>query len=146
MGIKRTKHALFDLKYHMVWIPKYRKQIFNQEISEYAKVIFSKIAEQYEFRIDTMEIMEDHVHVFIEAPPRYSPVKVIQIMKSMSAREIFKKFPDLRKQLWARELWNDGYFVRNVGDKVTADIIRRYIEYQTHEADSTQLNMFNDSL
>jgi putative transposase len=93
-----------------------------------------------------MEIMEDHVHVFIEAPPRYSPVKVIQIMKSMSAREIFKKFPDLRKQLWARELWNDGYFVRNVGDKVTADIIRRYIEYQTYEADSTQLNMFNDSL
>ena len=146
MGIRRTKHAVYDLKYHLVWIPKYRKDIFSKEISDYAKSIFNKIAEQYEFRVDTMEVMEDHVHVFIEAPPRYSPSRIVQIMKSISAREIFRQFPEMRKQLWAGELWNDGYFVRSVGDKVTADIIRRYIEYQTHEADSTQLNMFNDSL
>jgi putative transposase len=66
-------------------------------------------------------------------------------MKSISAREVFKKYPDLRKQLWAGELWNDGYFVRSVGDKVTADVIRRYIEYQAHEDDSLQLNMFDNS-
>ena len=146
MGIRRTKHAVYDLKYHLVWIPKYRKHIFKKEVSDYIKIIFQKIAEEYEFEIDTMEVMEDHVHVFIEAPPRYSPARIVQIMKSISAREIFRQFPELRKQLWAGELWNDGYFVRSVGDKVTADIIRRYIEYQTHEADSTQLNMFNDSL
>jgi putative transposase len=57
-------------------------------------------------------------------------------MKSISAREVFKKFPDLREQLWAGELWNDGYFIRSVGDKVTTDIIRKYIEYQAHENDS----------
>ena len=146
MGIRRTKHAVYELKYHLVWIPKYRRDIFSKEISDYAKAVFNKIAEQYEFRIDTMEVMEDHVHVFIEAPPRYSPARIVQIMKSISAREIFRQFPELRKQLWAGELWNDGYFVRSVGDKVTADIIRRYIEYQTHKADSTQLNMSNDSL
>lgn len=145
MGIKRTKHAEYDLKYHLVWKPKYRKHIFSQELSDYAKAVFDEIAEQYEFTIDTMEVMEDHVHVFVEAPPRYSPARVVQIMKSISAREIFKQFPDLRKQLWAGELWNDGYFVRSVGDKVTADIIQRYIEYQTHEADSGQLNMFDDT-
>jgi len=101
------------------------------------------IAEEYEFIIDTMEVMEDHVHIFVEVPPKYSPARVVQIMKSISAREVFKKFPNLREQLWAGEMWNDGYFVRSVGDKVTADIIRRYIEYQTHEDDSIQLNMFH---
>ena len=145
MGIRRTKHAVYDLKYHLVWIPKYRKQILDKEISDYIKAIFNMIAERYEFRIDTMAVMEDHVHVFVEVPPRYSPARVVQVMKSISAREVFRKFPELRKQLWAGELWNDGYFVRSVGDKVTADIIRKYIEYQTHEDDSTQLNMFDNS-
>ena len=145
MGVRRTKHAVYDLKYHLVWIPKYRRQILDKEISDYIKAIFKMIAEEYEFRIDTMEVMEDHVHVFVEVPPRYSPARVVQVMKSISAREVFKKFPDLREQLWAGELWNDGYFVRSVGDKVTADIIRKYIEYQAHEDDSMQLNMFDNS-
>ena len=145
MGIRRTKHAVYDLKYHLVWIPKYRKNILNKEVSKYLKIIFNKIAEEYGFKIDTTEVMEDHIHVFVEVPPRYSPARVVQIMKSISAREVFSQFPDLKKQLWAGELWNDGYFVRSVGDKVTADIIRRYIEYQAHEDDSTQLNMFDNS-
>ena len=145
MGIRRTKHAVYDLKYHLVWIPKYRKNILNKEVLEYLKVIFNKIAEEYEFRIDTMGVMEDHVDIFVEVLPRYSPARVAQIMKSISAREVFREFPDLRKQLWAGELWNDGYFVRSVGDKVTADVIRKYIEHQTHEDDSIQLNMFANS-
>jgi len=145
MGIRRTKHAVYDLKYHLVWIPKYRKHILDKEVSDYIKTIFNKIAEEYGFGIDTMEVMEDHVHVFVEVPPRYSPAQVVQIMKSISAREVFRQFPELRKQLWAGELWNDGYFVRSVGDKVTADIIRKYIEYQAHEDDSIQLNMFDNN-
>ena len=145
MGVRRTKHAVYDLKYHLVWIPKYRKDILEKEVSDYLKTIFNKIADEYEFRIDTMEVMGDHVHIFVEVPPRYSPARVVQVMKSISACEVFKKYPDLRKQLWAGELWNDGYFVRSVGDKVTADIIRRYIEYQAHEDDSIQLNMFDNS-
>ncbi len=142
MGIRRSKHAVYDLKYHIVWIPKYRKQILDRDVSEYMKGIFRRIAEEYEFWIDTMEVMEDHVHIFIEVPPRYSPAEAVQILKSISAREVFKKFPKLRKQLWAGEVWSDGYFVRSVGDKVTSDIIRKYIEYQTHDEDPLQLRMF----
>ena len=145
MGIRRTKHAVYDLKYHVVWIPKYRKDILDKEISDYLKATFNKIAEEYGFRIDTMEVMEDHVHIFVEVPPRYSPAQVVQVMKSISAREVFKVFPDLRKQLWVGELWSDGYFVRSVGDEVTADVIRKYIEYQTHEDNSIQLDMFDNS-
>ena len=63
--VKRTRHAVYDLKYHIVWIPKYRKIILEGEIAIRLKEIFQKIAERYDFEIDTMEIMEDHVHLFI---------------------------------------------------------------------------------
>ena len=142
MGIRSTKSAVYDLKYHLVWVPKYRKNIFDNELKKFVKEIFQQIADEYEFSIDTMEVMEDHVHVFIEAPPRYSQSEIVQILKSISAREVFRKYPKLSKQLWAHELWNDGYFVRSVGDKVTADIIRKYIEYQTHQDNAPQLKMF----
>ena len=143
MGIRRTQHAVYDLKYHLVWIPKYRKKILDEEATKYLQEIIEKIAQEYEFEIDTIGIMEDHVHIFMGAPPRYSPADMVQIMKSISAREVFKKFPKLRKQLWAGELWNDGYFVRSVGDNVIADVIRKYIEYQTHEENASQLKMFD---
>jgi putative transposase len=142
VGIRRAKHAVYDLKYHLVWIPKYRKNVMSDEVSGHLKEVFQRIAAEYEFRIDTMEVMEDHVHIFVEVSPRYSPAQVVQILKSVSAREVFKEFPKLREQLWAGEFWSDGYFVRSVGDKVTADIIRKYIEYQTHEKNFSQLRMF----
>ena len=75
MGVRRTKHAVYDLKYHLVWVPKYRKHILSGEVSEYLKEVFQRIAEEYEFRIDTMEVMKDHVHIFVEIPPRYSPAQ-----------------------------------------------------------------------
>ena len=133
-GLKRTKHAVYDLKYHFVWTPKYRKNILDDtEARKFVKEVFQRVAEQYEFEIDTMEIMEDHVHIFLVAPPRYSPARIVQILKSISAREVFKKFPGLRKILWNHEIWEDGYFVRSVGDKVTTEIIQRYIKYQHQE-------------
>ena len=128
--VKRTRHAVYDLKYHIVWIPKYRKIILSDEIATRLKEIFQGIAERYEFEIDTMEVMEDHVHLFISAPPRYSPSRVVQIMKSVSAKVVFQEFPEIREQLWGGELWNDGYFVRTTGDKVTSEVIRKYIRYQ----------------
>jgi putative transposase len=128
--VKRTSHAVYDLKYHIVWIPKYRKILLQGSIAKRLKEIFEGIAERYEFDIDTMEIMKDHVHLFIGAPPRYSPSRIVQIMKSISVKKIFKEFPEVREQLWGGELWSDGYFVRSTGDKVTAEVIRKYIKHQ----------------
>jgi REP-associated tyrosine transposase len=130
--VKRAKHAVYDLKYHIVWIPKYRKMILKGSVAESLKTIFYGIAERYEMEIDTLEVMPDHVHVFLIAPPKYSPSHVVQILKSVSARELFSVHPELREELWGGELWSDGYFVRSVGDEVTADVIRRYIKLQ-HE-------------
>ena len=141
MGIRRTKHAVYDLKYHIVWVPKYRAHILGGEVRRYLKEVFRQIAEEYEFHIDTMEVMEDHVHVFIEASPSYSPAEIVQVLKSISARELYKKFPEMRKAMWSGKIWNEGYFVRSVGDKVTADLIRKYIRYQKQEDSVVQLKM-----
>jgi putative transposase len=80
-----------------------------------------------------MEIKDDHVHLFLSAPPRYSPAEIVQVIKSISGKMVFREFPEIKKQLWGGEFWSDGYFVRSVGDKVTSEIIRRYIKYQQQE-------------
>jgi putative transposase len=144
-ALRRSSHAVYDLKYHFVWVPKYRKRILTPEIADYAKEVFRKIAEEYDMVIDTVEVVEDHVHIFLEAPPRLSPSRIVQILKSLSARELFGEFPRLRRQLWGGKLWSRGYFVRAVGDEVTGDVIRRYIEYHEHQQGAVQLSLWGDS-
>ena len=142
MGIRRTKHAVYELKYHLVWVPKYRARVLGVAQRKYIKKVFEEIAEEYEFHIDTMEVMEDHVHVFIEAPPAYAPARVVQIMKSISAKELYKRYPEMREKMWSGAIWGEGYFVRSVGDVVTSDVIRRYIKYQQDEDKPSQSKMF----
>jgi len=86
--IKRTKHAVYDLKYHFVWIPKYRKMILREDIARRVEEIFKEIAEVYEFEIETMAVVEDHVYIFLSAPPKYAPGVIVRILKSRSAKAI----------------------------------------------------------
>jgi len=143
MEPKRTSHAVYDAKYHLVWAPKYRKWILRGDVREKAEQVFREIAENHDFEIDTMEVAQDHVHLFISFPPRYSISRVVGMLKSISASVIFREHPDVKKQLWGGEFWEDGYFARTVGDKVTAEVIRKYIEYhRNEEKNPTQLKLF----
>ena len=143
MVVKRTSHAVYDTKYHLVWAPKYRKWILRKDIREKARKIFEEISLNHEFDIDALEIAEDHVHIFLSFPPRYSISKVVGILKSISASVIFREHPEVKKELWGGEFWEDGYFARTVGDKVTADMIRNYIKYhREHEKAPKQLELF----
>lgn len=141
--IRTTKHTVYDLKYHFVWVPKYRKQVLKGDVKEFTEKVFKRIATEYGWEIEEMAIEDDHVHLFLLVPPKYAPAKVVQITKSISAREIFKEFPRLRKQLWAGEFWADGYFVRSVGDNVTSEIIKRYIRYQDNSDKPHQLKLWD---
>ena len=138
MSLKRTRGAVYDLKYHVVWVPKYPRLVLGERVANRLKGIFQEIAERYGFAIDTQEVLDDHVHVFLPVPPRYSPAQVVQRLKSISARLVLQEFPEVKRQLWGGELWNDGYFVRSVGDQVTAEVICRYIE---HQHDPKQLDL-----
>jgi putative transposase len=143
MVLQRTSHAVYDTKYHLVWAPKYRKWILRGDIKERVKSVFEEIARNHEFAIDTLEMDKDHVHIFLSFPPRYSISRVVGMLKSISAKVIFKEHPEVKEELWGGEFWEDGYFVRTVGDKVTAEVIRKYITYhREHEKHPKQLKLF----
>jgi putative transposase len=143
MASKRTSHAVYETKYHLVWAPKYRKGVLRGQLRERIEGLFREIAQEFGFEIDTLEVAVDQVPIFLDFPPRYSIAKVVGILKSGSASQVFEEFPQLRKQLWARELWEDGYFARTVGDNVTAAVIRRYIrQHQGETGWQRQLKLF----
>ena len=142
MELRRSAHEVYELKYHLVWVPEYRVRILGGEVSRYLKEVFFQIAEEYRFHIITTEIMEDHVHILVEAPPSYSPSEVVQAIKSISARELFKRFQKVKKMMWSGKIWNEGYFVRSIGDKITTDVIKKYIQYQKREDSPRQKRMF----
>ena len=80
-----------------------------------------------------MGIAGDHVHIFASIPSRYSVGETVRVLKSVSAKEIFRRHPRVKKELWGGEFWEDGYFVRTVGDKETGETIKKYKEYHRHE-------------
>ena len=123
-------HTRTDLKYHLVWVPKYRKHLLTPLRGAYLKYLLKRVAAECDLAIVEMEVMEDHVHLFLEAPPRLSPAQIMNTIKGITSREMFRKFPELRNILWGGELWADGYFAATVGDKVTAEAVRRYIRNQ----------------
>ena len=142
MELKRTSHAVYDTKYHLVWAPKYRKWILRRDIRLRIKEIFKEISSNHDFEIDTLEVAEDHVHIFLSFPPRHSISKVVGML-TISASVIFQEHPEVKQELWGGEFWEDGYFVRTVGDKVTKEVIRKYIKYhREHEKSPKRLKLF----
>ncbi len=103
--------------------------------------LFGEIGEAYDITIEEMEVSVDHVHIFCSFPPRYAISEVVGRLKSLSARAVFKEFPKVKRELWGGEFWEDGYFARTVGDKVTAEVIRQYIQRHKEEIDA-QLKLF----
>ncbi len=146
MGILSAAHTRYNIQYHFVWIVKYRYNLLNDiERQKAIREILNGISARYWFEIIKLGTDGNHVHCFLRAAPRYSPSEIMNKIKSISAREMFKRFPDIRKMLWGGEFWGDGYYVGTVGDGVTIEIIKRYIKDQGKETDHKdfeQLTLF----
>ncbi len=125
-------HCRYNLKYHLVWITKYRRSFLTGEIAVRLRHILASIAREYHFHIIAMEIMPDHIHMLVEVPPKYAPAKVVQIFKGISSRRLRQEFLDLIKRYIWKEgtLWAVGYYISSVGDGVTTELIREYINNQ----------------
>jgi putative transposase len=132
----------YDCKYHLIWCPKRRRPLSDGDVRAYIRETFQAIAEEFGFWIEELAIEEDHVHVFLEFPPNYASARVVGILKSISASRTVQQFPWLRRKYWSGKLWEDGYAVRTVGDRVTADLIRRYIKRHTEEQATNQPELF----
>jgi putative transposase len=130
----------------MVLCIKYRKKLLiDRERIELFKNVCIEVGERYHFDFDAIGTDGDHVHVFVGSEPKYAPSRVMQILKSITASQIFKAFPEIKKQLWGGEFWSDGGYIGTVGEGITAEIVRDYIERQgsSEEKESyTQMELF----
>ena len=131
MELKFASHCSYQIRYHMVLCLKYRKLLLRQNnYIESLRAIFQEIGERYWFEFDEIGTDGDHVHVFVGAAPKWAPSRIMQVVKSVSARQIFSEYPALRKQLWGGEYWSDGGYIGTVGEGTTESIVRKYIQEQ----------------
>ena len=128
-------HCRYNLKYHIVWIPKYRRNFLSGEIAVRTKEVLHEIAKEYNFKIIALEVMPDHIHLLIEAPPKYAPSKIVGYLKGISSRELRREFSDLiKKYIWKENtLWARGYYIASLADGVTTGIVKEYINNQKAE-------------
>src|SRR5215510_9607973 len=98
MVLRRTPHAVYDTLYHLVWSPKYRRDVLQGEVQRRVQDLFADIAEQYDITIEEMEVSPAHVHIFCSFPPRYSIAQVVTRFKSLRARAIFREFPQVKRR------------------------------------------------
>ena len=118
------------LLYHLVFPAKYRKKVFDEIIDITLKEICEEISSRYEINFIEIGNDEDHVHFLVQSVPIISLTKIVTIIKSITAREIFKKHPEIKKELWGGSLWTSGYYGNTVGQYANEEIIRKYVKNQ----------------
>jgi putative transposase len=124
MQIKKTRWSHYNLNYHFVWIPKYRRRILKGAVAEKLQQLIEGAAKRNGVEILSLSIQPDHIHLFISAPPRLSPAQLVNLFKGYTAKKLLELFPELRTK---HGLWTRSYYVGTAG-AVTEEIIRRYIE------------------
>ena len=122
-------HTRFDIKYHFVWVNKYRKAVLTGEVGVRLRDLVREICRTHEIEILQGSVSRDHVHVLLSCPPNLSPSKVMQYIKGKSSRKLMMEFRHMQKQYWGRHLWARGYFVASSGN-VTDEVIMEYIRLQ----------------
>ena len=134
-------HNVSVLLYHIVCPAKYRRAVFSAEVDAKLKEVCAEISRRYEIEFLEIGTDEDHVHFLVQSVPTYSPKKIVQRIKSITAREIFRACPAVKKYLWGGEFWSDGYFMATVGQHGTEQMIQQYIKEQGAKG-TTQLALF----
>jgi len=124
-----TPHSAYTINYHLVWIPRNRKKVLVGPVEARLKELLAEIATQNGLEIIAVEVMPDHVHLFVRAPPKFSPAEIVRLFKGITTRRLRKEFESIRHQYWGEHatLWAEGYSVGTAGH-ISAETIQRYIE------------------
>lgn len=133
-------HNVSVLLYHFVCPAKYRRVVFSKAVDESLKDICLEISKRYEIQFLEIGVDKDHVHFLIQSIPRLSPSRIIRMIKSLTAREIFKRHPEVKEKLWGGEFWTDGYFVNTVSKFGDETSISKYVRDQGVDKDYTVLH------
>ncbi|MEK7875191.1 MAG: IS200/IS605 family transposase [Pseudomonadota bacterium] len=126
-------HNVTVLLYHLVFPAKYRRVVFDKDVDEVLKKACLEIERRYQVKFIEIGTDKDHVHFLVQSVPTYAVTKIVTMIKSLSAREIFRRCPMVKKQLWGGELWTDGYFASTVGKHGDENMIRDYVKKQGNE-------------
>lgn len=139
-------HNVTVLLYHLVFPAKYRRAVFDSRVDEVLKDVCLEIEARYQVKFLEIGTDKDHVHFLVQSVPTYSVTKIVTTIKSLSAREIRKRCPQVRRQLWGGEFWTDGYFASTVGKHGDENMIGNYVKNQGNEYhklhEDRQLAMF----
>ena len=127
------RHNKTLLLYHLVFPVKYRLKVINGPISGYIKDVCIEIGARYEIQFIEIGTDEDHVHFLIQSIPTITVSKIVQTIKSITAREIFREHPEIKQELWGGNFWTSGYYANTVGQYGNKDVIRKYVENQGKE-------------
>jgi len=133
MSYRKTAHSVYDLKYHIVWITKYRKPILRGEIGKRVRELLRQTCASLDVYIVKGHVAKDHVHLLVSVPPNLAVSDLVKRLKGRSSRLMLEEFGELRKAYWGRHLWARGYFAASSGN-VTDEIIAEYIEKQAQLA------------
>jgi putative transposase len=121
-----TRYTHYSIAYHLVWIPKYRRRIFTTQVDAACKRLLAECCERQGLRLLAVETDSDHVHVFVSAPPRFSPAQLANILKGYTSRFLREQYPHLKRLCGREQLWTQSYYVGTAG-AVSAEVIRHYI-------------------
>jgi putative transposase len=130
MGVTKSNHNVYDAHYHIVFPVKYRKALLSPEITKAIQEIASSLEERYDIEFEKMGTDGDHIHLLCAFHPKYAGSEIVRIFKSITARELFRRFPALRKDLWGGEFWSDGYYLATVGTRGDWTTVERYVANQ----------------
>lgn len=128
-GLKATAQAKYDLRYHFVWVPKYRKRVLIGQIKQRIDGMIRFCCQINEWEIFALAIQPDHIHLYMSAPPKWSPSEVMKHIKGGTSNKIREMFPELDEIYWGSTFWADGYLVKSAGS-MTDKVISEYITKQ----------------
>ena len=130
MGITRSNHCVYDTHYHVVFPVKYRKALILQHVRDAILEIAKEIEQRYDIAFENIGTDLDHIHLLCSFHPKYSGSQIVSMFKSITARQLFGRFPELRKDLWGGEFWSDGYYIATVSQRGNWETVKRYVENQ----------------
>ena len=141
MVLKRSNHCVYQTHYHIVFPIKYRKGLLYPGVEKEILSISNEIGERYEIEFKQIGCDKNHIHLLCSFHPKYSIGQVVRTFKSITARELFKKFPALKRELWGGEFWSDGYYVSTVGEGGNWKVVEAYVKNQGKNPQTIQLRL-----
>ncbi len=121
--VEKASHCAWQIHYHIVFPVKYRRGLLDEAVVRVIMLISKEIEERYDIEFEQIGCDKDHVHILCTAHPKIVPGQIVRVFKSITARELFKKKPDLKRELWSGEFWTDGYYVSTVGERADLSVV-----------------------